>query len=297
VRVVVAGSSGFIGTALVATLRADGHDVVRLVRRTPARPDELSWSPHDGTIDPAALAGADAAINMAGVGVGDHRWTDAYKREIQRSRVDATTTLSHAIATAGAGGPRVLLNASASGYYGDRGDEPLDERSPAGDGFLADVCRSWETATQAAEDAGIRVCHMRSGLVLGPGGGPLKRMAPLFRAGVGGKLGSGRQFMPWISLTDEVGAIRFLLDHDISGPVNLSGPTPVRNSEFTRAFGQVVDRPAVLPAPTFGLRIVLGEFASDVLTSARMLPSVLLQAGFQHEHSDVTSALRWSLSR
>lgn len=295
-RIVIAGSSGFIGAALVARLRAEGHDVARLVRRTPQAPDELSWSPSDGQLDPATLTGADIAINLAGAGVGDKRWNEAYKREIRSSRVDSTVTLSRAIA-ASTDGPRVLLNASAIGYYGDRGDEPLDEHSPPGDGFLPNVCRAWEAGTQAAEDAGVRVCHLRSGLVLASGGGLLQRLVTLFKAGVGGKLGNGRQYVSWISLADEIGAIRFLMGRDdLAGPVNLTAPAPVTNAEFTRVLSRILHRPAILPVPKAAVRLALGQFSEDVLASTRAIPVVLTEAGFHHEYADLAAALQWALA-
>jgi uncharacterized protein (TIGR01777 family) len=295
-RIVVGGSSGLIGSALVRRLQADGHEVVRLVRRTAAGSDEVSWSPADGVLDPAALAGADVAINLAGAGVGDHRWTDAYKETIRRSRVDSTVTLSRAIAAAG-NGPRVLLNASAIGYYGSRGDEVLTEQSTPGDSFLSDVARAWESGTQAAEEAGVRVCNLRSGLVLSAAGGLLERVTQLFRYGIGGKLGTGKQFMSWVSLADEISAIKFLMTHDdVAGPVNLTGPEPVRNSEFTKVLGELMRRPTVFPAPAFGIRMVLGQFSEDVLASIRAVPSVLTDAGFVHQHKDVRAALQWALT-
>jgi uncharacterized protein (TIGR01777 family) len=294
-RVIVAGSSGYIGTALVTALRQQGHEVVRLVRRTAAGSDEVSWNPAANELDRAALTGADVAVNLAGVGVGDKRWTDAYKREIRASRVDSTVTLSRALAAV-EDGPRTLLNASAIGYYGDRGDEELDERSAPGEGFFPDLCRTWEAATQAAEDAGIRVCHLRTGLVFGPGGGMLKPLVALFKAGLGGRLGNGRQFQSWVSLADEVGAIRFLMDAEVAGPVNLTGPAPVRNAEFAKALAAVLHRPAVLPVPKFGLRLALGEFAGSAVESQRVLPRVLNEAGYPFRHTDVSSALRWAVS-
>jgi len=295
-RIVVGGSSGLIGSALVRRLQADGHEVVRLVRRTAKGSDEVSWSPADGALDPAVLAGADVAINLAGAGVGDHRWTDSYKETIRRSRVDSTVTLSRAIAAAG-NGPRVLLNASAIGYYGNRGDEVLTEQSTPGDSFLSDVARAWESGTQAAEEAGVRVCNLRSGLVLSAAGGLLERVTQLFRYGIGGKLGTGKQFMSWVSLADEIAAIKFLMTHDdVAGPVNLTGPEPVRNSEFTKVLGELMRRPTVFPAPTFGIRMVLGQFSEDVLASIRAVPSVLTDAGFVHQHPDVRAALQWALT-
>jgi uncharacterized protein len=296
-RVVIAGSSGLIGTALADRLHGEGHEVVRLVRRAPSGPDEIRWAPAEGTLGPDALAGADVVVNLAGTGIGDHRWTPAYKREIVRSRVDATTTLSHAIAAgSGPAVPGVLINASAIGFYGDRGDEPLDESSPPGTGFLPDVCRAWEGATSAAEEAGARVVHLRTGLVLSPDGGLMGRMVPLFRAGAGGRLGSGRQWMSWISLADEIGAIRFLMDHDVSGPVNLTAPEPVRNRDFTTALAGALHRPALLPVPRIGLRVALGEFSTDVLSSASVTPAALAGAGFRHTHPTLPEALRWALA-
>ena len=296
VRIIIAGSSGYIGTALVDRLRSDGHDVVRLVRRTPQSSDELSWNPVAGDLDPAALAGAHVAMNFTGVGVGDKRWTDAYKQEIRSSRIDPTMTLSRAVAAA-EDGPRVLLNASAVGFYGERGDEVLDENSAPGAGFFPDLCRAWEAATQAAEEAGVRVCNLRSGLVLGPGGGLMKRLVPLYKAGLGGPLGSGKQYQPWVSLADEIGAIVFLMTAELSGPINLTGPTPVPNAVFSDALGKALHRPSVLPVPKFGLKLVLGELADNTLESMRVVPRVLLDAGYQFIHPDVDRALRWSVAR
>lgn len=295
-RIIIAGSSGFIGTALIDRLRSDGHEVVRLVRRTRQSSDEVSWNPAAGDLDPAALADADVAVNFAGVGVGDKRWTDAYKQEILSSRVDSTVTLSRAIAAADPG-PRVLLNASAIGFYGDRGDEVLDENSAPGDGFFADVCRAWEAATQAAEEAGVRVCNLRTGLVVGPGGGMMKRLVPLFKAGIGGPLGNGRQYQSWVSLADEIGAIVFLMNAELSGPVNLTGPTPVPNAVFADVLGHALRRPSLLPAPKFGLKLVLGEFADNTVESTRAVPRVLLDAGYEFIHPDVDRAVRWAVAR
>ena len=295
-RIIIAGSSGYLGTALIDRVRSDGHEVVRLVRRTPQSPDEVSWNPAAGDLDPAALAGADVAVNFAGVGIGDKRWTDAYKKAILSSRVDSTVTLSRAIAAADPG-PRVLLNASAIGFYGDRGDEVLDENSPPGDGFFADVCRAWEAATQSAEEAGVRVCNLRSGLVVGPGGGMMKRLVPLYKAGLGGPLGNGRQYLPWVSLADEIGAIVFLMNAELSGPVNLTGPTPVPNAVFADVLGHALRRPSLLPAPKFGLKLVLGELGANAVESTRAVPRVLLDAGYEFIHPDVDRAVRWAVAR
>jgi uncharacterized protein (TIGR01777 family) len=292
-RVAVGGSSGLIGRALVEALGREGHEVVRLVRREPRAAGEVSWDP--GTpLDPAALAGVDAAINLAGAGVGDKRWTPEYKKTLVDSRVQSTRTLAEALAGL-APLPRVLIGGSAIGYYGDGGDRPLDEASPPGDDFLARLCVQWEAATAPAEAAGIRVVHARTGLVVAPKGGAFGRMFPLFKLGLGGRLGSGRQYWSVISLEDEVRALVFLLTADVSGPVNLTGPTPVTNAEATRALGLVLHRPTLLPVPAFGLRLVLGEFASEPLRSQRVLPKALTAAGFTFRHPTVADAIRAAL--
>jgi uncharacterized protein len=293
-RIAVAGSSGFLGSRLVGKLRADGHEVVRLVRRPPRDPSEARWDPAGRVLDPTVLSTVDAAVNLAGVNVAG-RWTGAYRRRIRDSRVDSTATLAHALAAAEPR-PGVLLNASAIGYYGDTGDRPVDEQSPPGEGFLADVCRAWEAATAPAEDAGVRVVHLRTGLPLDPGGGLLKPMLLPFRLGLGGPLGNGRQYWPWISMPDWLGAVRFLLDRaDLAGPVNLTAPQPVTNAEFTRALGGVLHRPAVLPVPAPALRLALGGFASEALGSRRVLPAVLNRSGYAFQHRDVTAALTSAL--
>jgi uncharacterized protein len=297
-KVAVTGSSGLIGSHLVPALRADGHEVLRLVRRTPRTADEHRWDPQHRRIDPALLADVDAVVNLAGVGIGDRRWTAKYKQRVLSSRVDATRTVSEAMATAAAADParpRVLLSGSAVGWYGDTGDRVVDERAPAGRDFLSAVCSQWEEAAAPAADAGVRVTLLRTGLVLGPGG-LLGRLAPLFRLGVGGRLGSGRQYWPWISLADEVDAIRFLLTAPIAGPVNLTAPTPVTNAEFTRALARVVHRPAALPVPGLALRLVVGEFAPvGILAGQRAVPARLQDAGFTWTHGDLDAALRTAL--
>jgi uncharacterized protein (TIGR01777 family) len=299
-KVAITGSSGLIGTALAPALRADGHEVVRLVRRTPRTADEHRWAPDHRQLAPSVLADVDAVVNLAGVGVGDHRWTAAYRRQILASRVDSTATVSTALAEAAGADPdrpRVLLSASGIGYYGDTGDREVDESAPAGHDFLADVCQQWEAATAPAAAAGVRVVLLRTGLVLAEGG-MMGRLRPLFRLGLGGKLGSGRQYWPWISLRDEVDAIRFLLTSDVSGPVNLTGPAPVTNAEFTRTLGRVLHRPAVLPVPGIALSVVLGQFARvGVLAGQRAVPGALTAAGFAHTHRDLDSALRAALPR
>ena len=296
-KVAVTGSSGLIGQALVPALRSDGHDVLRLVRRTPRTADEHRWDPAHRRIDPSVLADVDAVVNLAGVGIGDRRWTAAYRREVLASRVDSTATVSRALAdaTAGDGRRRVLLSGSAVGVYGDTGDRPVDESASPGAGFLADVCVQWEAATAPAAAAGVRVALLRTGLVLARGG-MMSRIRPLFRLGLGGRLGSGRQYWPWISLRDEVDAIRFLLTADVSGPVNLTGPAPVTNAEFTRTLGRLLHRPTVLPVPASALSLVLGDFAQEgVLAGQRALPAALTEAGFQHTDRDLESALRAAL--
>ena len=291
-RVAVTGASGLIGSALVPHLRSVGHEVVRLVRRPAAAADEITWDPTAGTVDLDRLAGTDAVVHLAGAGVGDHRWTDAYKREILDSRVDSTHTIVRAI-TALDPMPRVLVSASAIGWYGDTGDRVVDESAPAGTGFLADVVRAWEAAAAPAASAGIRVVHPRTGLVVAKQGGAWARMFPLFRFGLGGKLGSGRQYWSWISLRDEVCALQFLIEQEhLSGPVNLTGPAPATNAEVTSAMGQVMGRPTILPAPAFALKAVLGEFSSEVLGSIRAVPSVLEQAQFRFQDPTIESAIR-----
>ncbi|AEH10526.1 domain of unknown function DUF1731 [Candidatus Protofrankia datiscae] len=291
--VVVSGASGLIGSALVPALRADGHTVRTLVRRPVRDGSEIRWDPARGTLEPAALAGADAVVHLAGAGVGDHRWTARYRRRIRDSRVSGTTLLATAVAATHPR-PRVLLSASATGWYGDTGDRPVDESEPRGSGFLAEVVADWEAATAAAEEAGVRVCHLRSGVVLSARGGALARQLPLFRRGLGGRLGSGRQWLSWITLADETAAIIFLLAADgLRGPVNLTSPAPVTNIAFAQALGAAVGRRAILPVPAAALRIALGGFADGgVLVSQRVLPHRLLDAGFTFSHPDIDTALR-----
>lgn len=296
-RILIAGSSGFLGTRLVDRLRADGHQMVRLVRREPHGADEVRWTPSSGHLDPASVASTDAVINLAGAGVGDKRWTADYKRLLRSSRVDSTSTLATTIAgLPAADRPKVLINASAIGWYGDTDDREVTEDAPAGDGFLADLCRVWEAATRPAEDAGVRVVRLRSGYPLHRDGGFLKPQLLPFRLGIGGRFGNGRQWTPWISLDDWVAAAVFVLERDdIAGPVNLVGPAPVTNAEFTRDLAAAVHRPAVLPIPAAALRVGLGGLAGDLLTSARVLPGVLGRAGFDYRHQTLPAALRAAL--
>ena len=297
--VAVSGSSGLIGSALLERLRQDGHTVVPMVRR-PAKDVEIHYDPRNGVLDPESLVGVDAVVHLAGAGIGDRRWTDRYRREILESRTLSTSLIAEAMASvANRGGPRVLLSGSAIGFYGATGDEELNERSTAGDGFLADVCRAWEAATSPAEDAGVRVVHLRTGIVLSPRGGALKKLLPLFRFGLGGRMGSGRQWQSWISLDDEVGAIVFLLTADISGAVNLTAPAPVTNAEFTKVLASTLSRPALVPVPSFGPKLLLGGELADALlfTGQRVLPERLTDAGYSFEHPTLSEALGTLLQR
>ncbi|WP_433343715.1 TIGR01777 family oxidoreductase [Micromonospora sp. CA-111912] len=296
-RILMAGASGFLGTRLVDRLKADGHQVTRLVRRSARTPDERRWNPSGAQLDPAVVADADAVINLAGAGVGDKRWNDAYKRLIRSSRVDTTTTLAITIAgMPAADRPAVLLNASAVGWYGNTGDRVVEEDAPAGEGFLADVCRVWEAATRPAEDAGVRVVRLRTGLPLHRDGGLLKPQLLPFKLGVAGRLGSGRQWLPWISMVDWLRVVQFLLDRDdVAGPVNGVGPAPVTNAEFTRELARQLHRPAVVPIPALALKVALGGFAQEALTSTRVLPGALTRAGFTYRHPDLPGALRAAL--
>ena len=292
-QVPVTGSSGLIGTALVAALRADGHEVIRLVRTAPAAPDEIAWNPRAdrGGLDPGSLDGVAAVVHLAAAGAADKRWTPGYQAEIRNSRVRGTRALASALA-AMAAPPRVLLSGSAIGWYGDTGGREVTEADPAGSGFLADVVRDWEAAAEGAVRAGIRVVTLRSGLVLSPRGGMLGRMLPLFRLGLGGRIGSGRQVMSWIGLSEWVAIARFLLGRDdISGPVNLTTPSPVTNAEFTSALAAAVHRPAVMVAPAPALKLALGGVSSDILSSARVLPRRLLDEGYQFRHPAIAGAL------
>jgi uncharacterized protein (TIGR01777 family) len=291
-KIVVTGASGLLGSALVTTLRGDGHDVVRLVRRPPRTGDEEQWDPAAHELDPSIISGVDAVVHLAGVGVGDKRWTDDYKRSIRASRIDGTTTIAAALAAA-TQPPKVLLSASAVGFYGDTGEDQVDESSASGNGFLAEVVRDWEAACAPAADAGVRVVTMRTGVVLARKGGALGKVLPLFRLGLGGRLGDGLQWMSWIALPDYLFALRFLLDHDdVSGPVNVTSPEPVRNREYTKAIGRAVHRPALAIVPATALRAALGGLADEgVLVSQRVVPTRLEEAGFNFAFGDIDSAL------
>jgi uncharacterized protein (TIGR01777 family) len=302
-RVVVTGSTGLIGSALVARLRADGDQVLRLVRRAPAAPDQARWDPQGGGVDLEALAGADAVVHLAGAGIGDRlRWTARVKREIRESRVRGTGVLAEAVAALAArgGGPRALVTASGIHFYGDRGDELLTEASSPGGGFLAEVCRQWEAAADPARAAGVRVVHVRTGLVQTPASGALARQLPLFRLGVGGRLGSGRQWWSWVALDDVVGLYRHALAReDVAGPLNATAPTPVTNAAYTVTLARVLGRPALLPVPAFGPRLALGRELADELAfaSIRVRPAAALASGYRFRWPELEPALRAVLDR
>lgn len=287
-KIAVTGSSGLIGSALVKRLTKQGHQVIRLVRRSPIAEDEIRWNP-DGSSLPAesltTLAGSDAVIHLSGAGVGDKRWSAAYKNEILKSRTDSTATIVSAINELEI--PR-FLSASAIGWYGETGNREVTEEDRAGDDFLADVCRQWE---ESAGKASAVTTFMRTGLVFAAKGGALGRMVPLFKAGLGGKLGDGKQWWSWISLNDEIRAIDFLLNNELAGPVNLTSPFPATNSEVTAALARALHRPALFPAPAFAIKVALGGFSTEVLGSKRVAPTALLQAGFTFENPHIGPAL------
>ena len=285
-RVAITGSTGLIGTALVGQLKAEGHSVQRLVRRKATSPEEVQWDPMTGTIDLAALEGVDAIINLAGAGVGDKRWTPKYRATILNSRLLGTTTIAHAVETLK---PKVFISASAIGFYGETGNRAVVETDRGADDFLSVVCREWEAAADLA--VGVRTVKIRTGLVLDPTGGALGRLLPLFRLGLGGKLGSGKQWWSWITLHDEIKAIIHCLNSDISGPVNLTSPNPVTNQDFTASLARAVHRPALLPAPAFALKILIGGFSGEILGSAKVLPKALQDSGFVWDFPHLTTAL------
>ncbi|MCE5228705.1 TIGR01777 family oxidoreductase [bacterium] len=290
-KILIGGSSGFIGSRLVAHLRAAGHAVVRL-KRAPASPGDPSvvWQPEAGKLDPRELAGIDAVINLSGENLMSGRWTPERKAAIRDSRVLSTRLLADTI-TSIPEPPRVMINASAIGIYGNRGPEPLDESSPPGTGFLAGVCGQWEAATEPAERAGVRVARVRFGIVLDPEGGALARMLPLFRSGIGGPIGSGHQYVSWITLDDAVAAIEFILMHEnLAGPINLVAPNPIMQTEFARELARAVHRPAVVHTPAWAVKLAMGEMADEtLLASARVFPRVLLASGFNFRDPDLES--------
>jgi len=296
-KIVVSGASGLIGTQLVAKLSSSGHEVVRLVRRSP-KSGEIQWNPKSGTLDAAALEGADAFIHLSGAGIGDKRWSDGYRKEILDSRTATTALLAKTMASLSRK-PSVFLSGSAIGIYGARNDEQLTEVSTHGTGFLAEVCEQWEAAAKPAVDAGIRTVYLRTGIVLSPKGGALKKLLPLFKLGVGGKFGNGKQWQSWISIDDEIGAIEHLLTANVSGAVNLTAPNPVTNAEFTKVLASVLKRPAIVPVPTFAPKILLGGELADALlfTGQRVIPAALNASGYMFKHTTLESAFRSLLSK
>jgi uncharacterized protein (TIGR01777 family) len=285
-RIAVTGASGLIGTALVGYLKSQGHTVQRLVRRTAVSSEEITWDPIAGTVDMEALAGVDAVIHLAGAGVSDKRWSKKYKAEILNSRLLGTTTIAKAVAVVK---PQVFISASAIGWYGESGNRAVVENDRVGDDFLAAVCHEWESAADLAGD--VRTVKLRTGLVLDPTGGALGKMLPIFRFGLGGKLSNGKQWWSWITLHDQIRAIAFLLENKISGPVNMTSPNPVTNSEFTAGLARALHRPALFPVPALALKIVLGGFSSEVLGSKKVMPQALTEAGFTFDYPHISSAL------
>jgi uncharacterized protein (TIGR01777 family) len=285
-RIAVTGASGLIGSALVGHLKSEGHTVQRLVRRSPISSDEVQWDPQTGFVDLQPLNGVDAIIHLAGVGVGDKRWNRKYKAEILNSRLLGTTAIASAATELQ---PQVFISASAIGWYGESGNRAVVETDRYGDDFLATVCREWEGAADLAGE--IRTVKLRTGLVLDPTGGALGKMLPLFRFGLGGKLGSGKQWWSWITLHDQIRAIMFALENPISGPVNITTPNPVTNQEFTSALARAMHRPALFPAPALALKIALGGFSSEVLGSKKVVPQVLQDAGFVWDYPHISEAL------
>ncbi len=293
--VAVTGSTGLIGSALCTALEARGDRVVRILRRDPRGRGEIHWDPADGVLDPSDLRGTDAVVHLAGAGIADRRWTPAQRNRIQESRTRGTTLLAGALAEIrDDGGPSTLVSGSAIGVYGDAGDHLLDEDGPRGTGFLADVCIAWERATERAGNAGIRVAHARTGVVLTPVGGLLAKQLPLFRLGLGGRLGSGHQYLSWISLRDEVAALLWLVDREVEGPVNLVAPSPVTNAEFARSLGSTLGRPARLPVPATMPMVMFGRdlVRELMLASTRVHPRVLEDGGFAFTDPELGPALR-----
>ncbi|MCX5242511.1 TIGR01777 family oxidoreductase [Streptomyces prunicolor] len=294
-RIAVTGASGLIGSALVRSLTADGHEVVRLVRRGARGADEVCWDPEGQYVDAAGLDGCDAVVNLAGAGVGDHRWTDAYKKQVRDSRVLGTAALAEAVASLDRP-PRVWVNGSAIGFYGETGDRAVDESAPPGDGFLPALCTEWEEATAPVQEAGVRTVFARTGLVVAREGGAWAKLFPLYKAGLGGRFGNGRQYWSFVALHDEVAAIRHLIDTDgLSGPFNLTAPNPVTNREIAAAMGRVLRRPNLFTVPAPALKLVLGEMSGDVLGSQRVLPKRLLESGFTFAFPEIEGAIRAAL--
>jgi uncharacterized protein (TIGR01777 family) len=302
-RVAITGSTGLIGSALTRSLLLDGHQVLRLTRGSSASTiasdgsESASWDPKAQTVQPGALEGIDAVVHLAGAGIGDKRWNDAYKRELRDSRILGTQTIARAVAQLDAK-PRVLISGSAVGYYGDTGDRVVEESTPAGTDFLSKLCVEWEDAAAPAAAAGIRVVHPRTGLVVSDKGGAWGKLFPLFRVGLGGQLGSGNQYWPFISLADHIAALRFAVDNeDVVGPLNFSAPEPLTNRQITKAMGRAMHRPTIAAVPEFALKIVVGEFASGITGSCRAVPAALLKAGFVFEYPTIERSLETVLRR
>ena len=298
-KTLITGASGLVGSALAPLLTTGGHQVKRLVRRKdPQRSDEILWDPASGKLDAAALEGFDAVVHLAGENIAGGRWNEKRKARIRDSRIQGTRLLSEALAKL-KNPPQTLVCASAIGYYGDRGTEVLDEESPAGVGFLSDVCRDWEAASSAAEKAGIRVVRLRFGVILSPAGGALKQMLLPFKLGVGGRVGSGEQYMSWITLDDAVGAIHHALQTEsLRGAVNAVAPNPVTNAQFTKSLGSAIHRPTVFPMPAFAARLAFGELADALLlSSTRVRPVKLLASGYAFRQSEIEPALRHVLGK
>lgn len=285
-RIAITGATGMIGSALVGHLKSEGHTVQKLVRRNTVSSDEVSWDPKKGEIDLASLKGVDAVIHLAGANVGDKRWSKSYRAEILNSRLLGTTTIANAVSQLK---PSVFISASAIGWYGETGNRAVTESDRSGDDFLAAVCKEWEAAADIAKD--VRTVKLRTGLVLEPNSGALGKMLPLFRLGLGGKLGSGRQWWSWITLHDQIRAICFLLENELSGAINLTSPNPATNQEFTSALARALRRPALFPVPSIALKLVLGGFSTEVLGSKRVLPQKLTEAGFQFDFPHLAPAL------
>lgn len=293
-KVVLTGASGLLGPALASSFRSDGHQVVRLVRRPPSAPDEARWDPVGGTVEATALHGADLVVHLAGVGLGDRPWTPDHKRAVMDSRVQGTTTISRAVAEHGV---PTMVSASGVGYYGNPGDTECDEDSPRGTTYVADVAATWEASTEPAVAGGARVVPVRTGVVLSAKGGAYGRLLPLFRLGLGGKIGSGRQWWSWVTRDDYVRAVRFVVDSDLSGPVNVTAPEPLTNADMTAAMGRVLHRPTVFTAPGWAMRLPLRDFAEDLLGGQRVVPRRLLEAGFEFAHPTFEPALRETLAQ
>ena len=285
-KIAVTGASGLIGSALCAQLKSDGHQVIKIVRRAARVSDEVSWNPLKGEIDLAGLEGTDAVFHLAGAGVGDKRWSAAYRSEILNSRLLGTTTIANACEQIQ---PEVFISASAIGYYGETGDRSVTETDRGGEDFLSIVCREWELVANQAPS--VRTVKLRTGLVLDPTGGALGRMLPIFKFGLGGKLGSGKQWWSWITLHDQIRAMIFLMNSKIEGPVNITSPNPVTNQQFTAALARALKRPAFFPAPAFALRAVLGGFSTEILGSKRVMPKVLLDNDFEFDYPHLLAAL------